>query len=171
MKEKLRKEASAKPEAKAGLWQLPRAWRRGVIAMALVSMLLIAGAAAGARLLGGKPVDSAAVGGKSKASVRASLRSSSTAQARDGAHSVMLRSTGFEPDEMTRPVGRFTLAVDKESIREEVVMQLSSDDGTFSEQYTVPADAPNWYRRIQLQQGSYRITVVNHPWTCHITIQ
>jgi hypothetical protein len=153
--------------------QLAKMFRgsRRVALLVLVSVGLLT-AAASARLISVKLESKDAATTKNQARARAAVEQSAPTQNQGGAHSIMLRASGFDPAEMIRPIGGFTLGVDKASISEELVLRLAKEDGTQLEEMQVPADVLNWYKRLELPKGQYTLTVANHPeWTCHITIQ
>ena len=85
--------------------------------------------------------------------------------------SLTLRPSGFEPAEITRPAGRFLLAVDNHSALDEISLRLERDgSGKLYEVHLTP-QKQNWRQVIDLAPGSYTLTGVNQPgWACRITV-
>ena len=84
---------------------------------------------------------------------------------------ITIEPHGFEPVEITRPQGRFLLAVDNRSGLEDIQLHLERAEGG-----RVPAlEARNrrlsWREEVDLPLGRYVIRETNHPeWSCRITI-
>jgi hypothetical protein len=78
---------------------------------------------------------------------------------------------GFEPASLTRPSGRFLLAINNRSGLEELSLQLISEDGTLMQQARVNRRQPNWRSLVNLPAGTYRLTETSHAdWICKIVI-
>lgn len=84
---------------------------------------------------------------------------------------VILTPNGFQPRQITRPLGKFVLAV---------VPQIGSLDFSFSlddglgrrlRTAQVPSEQPHWADVYDLPPGKYTLRELNHPeWVCEITI-
>jgi hypothetical protein len=78
---------------------------------------------------------------------------------------------GFEPQEITRPQGRFLLMVDNRSGVAATTLALTSEAGQRTREMQVPREAPNWSEVVELRPGRYVLTEANHArWSCRITI-
>lgn len=78
---------------------------------------------------------------------------------------------GFQPAELTRPSGRFLLAVNNRSGLEEVSLQLIREDGKVMHQARVNRKQPNWRSIVNLPAGTYRLTETSHAdWVCRIVV-
>jgi len=96
----------------------------------------------------------------------------SSAQVRLEAEHVTLRSTGFEPNEFTRPAGRFLLSIDNKAEAGELTFQLLREDGSLERELPARQDKFRLRQVVELGSGRYALVVVNHPeWACRITIQ
>ena len=84
---------------------------------------------------------------------------------------ITITSTGFEPTELTRPKGRFLLAIDNRSGLDDVQFYFERETGG-------PVNVPLNHRRklawrdiIDLQPGTYILRTRNDDsWRCRITI-
>jgi hypothetical protein len=84
---------------------------------------------------------------------------------------ITIRPNGFEPSEITRPKGRFILAVDNRSGVEEVTLRLDRETGNREREVRVHRKKLDWREVFDLNPGRYTLTEANHPnWVCHITI-
>jgi hypothetical protein len=84
---------------------------------------------------------------------------------------VTIFRTGFDPSEITRPAGKFTLEVDDRSELEEVGLQLDREGGGPEASATVRNTAPEWRVSLDLPAGVYVLSATNHPnWSCRITL-
>lgn len=78
---------------------------------------------------------------------------------------------GFEPTSLTRPGGRFLLAINNRSGLEELSLQLIREDGKLMQQARVNRKRPNWRSIVNLPAGAYRLTETTHAdWVCRIVI-
>jgi hypothetical protein len=78
---------------------------------------------------------------------------------------------GFEPQELTRPRGRFLLMIDNRSGLETVTLRLTLEGGPRVREISVPREEPDWSEVIDLDPGRYLLTEANHSdWVCVITI-
>ncbi|HEX8846461.1 MAG TPA: hypothetical protein VF791_17570 [Pyrinomonadaceae bacterium] len=85
---------------------------------------------------------------------------------------VVIRSTGFEPAEITRPAGPFALSFDNQSGVEEIVLRLNREDGTQVREIAIPRGVGNWGAQVDLPVGTYTLTEANHAeWSCRIIVQ
>jgi hypothetical protein len=97
------------------------------------------------------------------------FQGNSSATHLDAEH-ITLRSTGFEPSEITRPAGRFLLAVDNVTGMGEMSFRLLHHSGARLRDF--PANGRFRLRQVvELPPGQYALVEVNHPnWACRITI-
>lgn len=78
---------------------------------------------------------------------------------------------GFDPKNITRPGGRFLLAINNRSGLEELTVQLRREDGTLLREARVNRKQPNWRSIVNLPEGTYQLTEANHSdWVCRIVI-
>lgn len=85
---------------------------------------------------------------------------------------ITLRPTGFDPAEITRPRGRFLLAVDNRSGLDELVLRIDRQDKGRIHERRMARGKLSWRQVVDLQPGSYLLTEANHPeWVCRITIE
>jgi hypothetical protein len=87
-----------------------------------------------------------------------------------GAEHITLRATGFDPKELTRPAGRFLLAVDNVTGMGEMSFRLLHHNGARLRDF--PANGRFRLRQIvELPAGQYALVEINHRnWVCRITI-
>jgi len=84
---------------------------------------------------------------------------------------ITIRPNGFEPDELSRPKGRFILMVDNRSGIADVELQLDRETGARLHQVSVPSDEQDWNDEFDLPPGQYVLREAGHPeWSCRITI-
>lgn len=93
------------------------------------------------------------------------------AQSEVEAEVIVLRPTGFEPEEISRPAGRVLFAVDNQSGVDELVLRLEAEDGNLLHE-TRAARRTNVLRKVvNFRPGVYTLTEANNPeWRCRITI-
>jgi hypothetical protein len=95
---------------------------------------------------------------------------SASAQAEQGV--IRLLTSGFNPTSVTGSAGQYRLAVTRVSRDEEVVLQLKSSSGEIVQEIRMPQEQTDWTTVIEIESGSYSLTVTNHPdWVCNITVQ
>lgn len=100
-----------------------------------------------------------------------SLPQGITAKESIEAEVITIRPAGFEPTEITRPKGRFLLAINNRSRLEQVALHLFTESGGREREMRVQRNKPDWRRIVDLQPGRYALREANHPdWVCHITI-
>jgi hypothetical protein len=86
------------------------------------------------------------------------------------AEMITLRPAGFEPAEITRPAGRFLLAVSDQTGLEDVRIQLSEGEKKIHE-VRLSGGKRLWRKVVDLAPGEYRLAEASHPeWGCLITI-
>lgn len=93
--------------------------------------------------------------------------------ARLEAQRITLRSTGFEPNEITRPAGRFLLAVNNRSGQQDVTFLLQRDSGgrVYESRERERPRKHEWRQLVNLPPGNYLLKVATHPeWICRITL-
>jgi hypothetical protein len=84
---------------------------------------------------------------------------------------ITIRSSGFEPVEITRPKGRVFFEVDNRSGLSEINLLLDSEHGNRLHQARVRREQLDWHQELDLRPGRYLLTEANHPdWVCQITI-
>jgi hypothetical protein len=82
-----------------------------------------------------------------------------------------IRPTGFDPAGITRPAGRFILAVDNRSGLRELTLRLSDGEGRRLREVRVPRGQLGWRLTLDARAGSYVLTEADHPdWVCRVTI-
>ena len=85
---------------------------------------------------------------------------------------IRLLTSGFSQTEVSGTGGQYRLVATRSSREEEIVLQLKRENGELVEELTMPQEKLNWTTLIELEAGSYTLTVNNHPqWMCHITVQ
>lgn len=84
---------------------------------------------------------------------------------------ITLTPHGFEPVEITRPTGRFLLAVDNRSGVLDTTLRLDRETGDRLHEVRLPRGKLGWRNRAELPPGRYVLTEASHPaWTCRLTI-
>lgn len=84
---------------------------------------------------------------------------------------LVLRSDGFTPHEITRPPGRFLLALQNHSNEEELSLILKQETGASVREVRIAKRQSKFKELLQLPVGRYVLFDTNHPnWTCTITI-
>ena len=84
---------------------------------------------------------------------------------------ITINARGFEPTEITRPKGRFVLAVRNKSGVAELALQLARENGNALHSARLPRGKRFWGNSLDLSPGAYLITEANHPdWIGRITI-
>ncbi len=89
------------------------------------------------------------------------------------AERITLRPTGFEPAEITRPAGRFLLAVNDRSRRESVTLLLYRSPGDLVHEVRMRDQRRKyeWRQVMNLPSGRYVLTELGRPdWVCRITL-
>jgi hypothetical protein len=84
---------------------------------------------------------------------------------------IKIGPNGFEPAEITRPEGRFLLAIQNRSGLAEIALQVSREDS--HARFLIPTrkKRQDWRDVIAPPPGRYVLTEANHPeWHCLITI-
>ena len=78
---------------------------------------------------------------------------------------------GFRPTSLTRPAGRFLLAINNRSGLRELIFQLTREDGKLMQEARVNPKQPNWRSLVNLPVGTYQLTEISHAdWACTIVI-
>lgn len=78
---------------------------------------------------------------------------------------------GFAPATLTRPNGRFLLAINNRSGLKELTFQLIREDGKLMQEAQVNPQQPNSRNLVNLPVGIYRLTEASHAeWVCRIAI-
>lgn len=84
---------------------------------------------------------------------------------------ITIRPRGFDPPEIVRTHGRFTLMVENRSGVEEVSLRLDREAGSRLHNVRVERKQLDWRQGVDLPPGTYILTEENHPeWVCRITI-
>jgi hypothetical protein len=87
------------------------------------------------------------------------------------AEMLVLGSNGFQPKEITRPAGRFLLAVQNHSSEEEISLVLKQESGASARDIRMSKRQSKLKDVLQLPPGRYVLVETNHPeWSCTITI-
>jgi hypothetical protein len=89
------------------------------------------------------------------------------------AERISLRPTGFEPPVITRPAGRFLLAINDRSGDSDTQITFARETG--ERLHTIrmrdTARKHEWRKVIDVPPGRYVISEANHPeWTCSIVL-
>lgn len=74
-----------------------------------------------------------------------------------------LRPTGCDPAEITRPAGRFILAILNRSGLDEVQFRLDKETNSRLNNVNVSSRQLNWAEAIDLPPGKYKLTGTAHP--------
>ena len=81
-----------------------------------------------------------------------------------------LQPSGFEPAEITRPAGRFLLAVNNRTGQPELSLELVSNAGRTVRTILISRET-NFRQVLSLPTGSYTLRETSHRnWVCGITI-
>ena len=81
-----------------------------------------------------------------------------------------LRSSGFDPSEITRPAGRFLLGVNNRTGLTDVSLMLVHESGTSAVSKRL-SRVKTWREVLDLQPGRYVLREATHrDWLCRITI-
>lgn len=86
---------------------------------------------------------------------------------------VTLREWGFEPKSITRPKGRFFLAVNNQSqLTEQLTFSMAHEVGNRLKEDRLDWRARHrWNNIFELNPGRYKLTVLEHPeWVCDFSI-
>jgi hypothetical protein len=86
---------------------------------------------------------------------------------------IVLTSTGFQPRQLRRPVGRpFLLAVENRSSLPVISIVLNSSSGLLLRNVSLLREKLIWSDIIELPPGTYSLSEGSHPdWVCNITIE
>ena len=136
---------------------------RSITVVVFIGLLLIvvAGVALRARTEGGPTPNSA-----STEKVPATPQSE-----RVEAELITILPSGFQPAEITRPPGRFLLAVENRSGISAVDFRLDAELGNRVFQVSRTWERADWNEVLHLPPGRYVLTEASHPeWRCVITI-
>lgn len=78
---------------------------------------------------------------------------------------------GFEPDEVTRPHGRFFLVIENRSGQRGLTFALDPEHGGRVREFTQPEDELDWADELNLPPGRYTLAVADRPgWVCRLNI-
>jgi hypothetical protein len=84
---------------------------------------------------------------------------------------ITVRPNGFEPREITRPQGRFMLAINNHSGATELALQLDRVQGNRVHEVRLPKSRVRWNKVLNLPPGDYVLSEQNHPdWVCRIKL-
>ena len=87
------------------------------------------------------------------------------------AERITVRRYGFEPARITRPAGRFVLALDNRSDSQELDLRLTRAAGGWGRQRRLSGHASRWHAVVDPPPGLYVLTEAGHPgWECRILI-
>jgi hypothetical protein len=144
--------------------------RSSITAVVLVGLLLAVGTGVAMRALtlrGPTPKSPSA-----EEVDRPSLALPSTAQSdRVESELITILPTGFQPAEITRPPGRFLLAVENRSGISAIDFRLDAEPGNRIFQVNRTWERADWNELLHLPPGRYTLTEASHPeWRCVITI-
>lgn len=84
---------------------------------------------------------------------------------------ITISPSGFQPAEITRPPGRFLLAVENRSGLSAIDFRLDAERGNRVFQVNRTWERADWNELLNLAPGRYVLTEASHPeWQCVITI-
>lgn len=84
---------------------------------------------------------------------------------------ITIRPTGFEPSEITRPIGPFVLAIENRSGLQAMQLRLDRVGVARLLDFEMPRPKHDWNNRLDLPPGRYVLSDAYHPdWACSITI-
>jgi hypothetical protein len=102
------------------------------------------------------------------------LPQGNSAQERLEAEIITIGPAGFEPAEITRPAGRFMLAIKNHSGQNDLSIQLNVEGGNKDRKDRVarmPRGKSRSLKHLDLPPGQYVLTEASHPeWVCRITL-
>lgn len=85
---------------------------------------------------------------------------------------IVLRPSGFEPKEISRPPGPFFLALHNLSRLDQLDVSLNPESGPSLQAIGVTKNKTRWQQKMTLPPGTYLLREASHPeWVCRITIQ
>jgi hypothetical protein len=85
---------------------------------------------------------------------------------------IRLLTSGFSQPEVAGTAGQYRVVMTRVSKDEEVRLQLKSAGGETLQEIVMPPERADWTTLINLETGSYSLTVSNHPqWVCQLTVQ
>ena len=85
---------------------------------------------------------------------------------------IVLRPSGFEPKEITRPAGPFYLALHNLTRLDQLDVSLDPESGPRLQAIGVTKNKTRWQQKMTLPPGTYLLREASHPeWVCRITIQ
>jgi len=103
--------------------------------------------------------------------VRTHVNSSQSRNNRLEAESITVRDQGFEPASLSRPPGRFLIAVDNRSHSANLELQILQVGSNARYSKQMRGKQLRWREVIELPVGEFILTETNHPaWRCQITI-
>jgi hypothetical protein len=95
----------------------------------------------------------------------------STQPAQIEAEVITILPSGFQPAQITRPAGKFLLAVENRSGLKSIDFQLDAQSGGRIIQVSRTWERADWSDVVNPPPGTYVLTEANHPtWRCVITI-
>lgn len=84
---------------------------------------------------------------------------------------ITILPSGFQPAQITRPAGKFLLAVENRSGLKSIDFQLDAQAGGRVIQVSRTWERADWSDVVNPPPGTYVLTEANHPtWRCVITI-
>lgn len=85
---------------------------------------------------------------------------------------IAIGPNGFEPAEITRPVGRFILVISIPGGSQDLTLRISNELGSRLNEVRIQQNQMRWADSLLLLPGRYTVTEANHPnWVCNIVIQ
>lgn len=123
------------------------------------------------RSAGGNRNDQPGNAGENGGLVDTSTAHSDKTSSRVETEVVTVRLDGFDPKQITRPSGKFLLAVDNRSGLDVILLTLRVEQGVLLHQVTVPKETLDWAQGLDLSPGRYLLREENNPdWVCTLTI-
>lgn len=146
--------------------------RRGSLAVGFMALALLSGAILIAKSRpSASRVDAVSLAGREMTAAPSSSTYAEKPPVRVEAERLVVRRYGFEPAQITRPHGKFLIALDNRSGMDNLDLQLVAEHGGESRRVSLSGGKPRWREILNLPPGSYLLTEAGHPqWQCRITI-
>jgi hypothetical protein len=100
------------------------------------------------------------------------LRPAAAATDRIEVEEVVVTPTGFDPQKIDRPAGRFILVISNRLIAKDCEFRLQREAGPKLHDVSLKRGEHDWNDSFDLTPGRYVLTEANHPdWICRINIR
>jgi hypothetical protein len=85
---------------------------------------------------------------------------------------ITIRSTGFDPAEVSQSSERFLLAVDNKTGLGALTLRIRREGGELVREVRLSAQQPKWREKVSLSSGTYLFTEADHAdWHCRLTVK